>query len=334
MIELKHVTKRYGAKCAVNDISFTINKGEVLGFLGRNGAGKSTTMNMITGYISASEGQILIDGMDILEQPREAKRRIGYLPELPPLYMDMTVEEYLKFVCEIKEVRRKSQKAHLDDLYNLVKITDVRHRLIRNLSKGYKQRVGVAQALVGNPEVVIMDEPTVGLDPKQIIEIRKLISGLGENHTVVLSSHILHEVADVCDRVVIINKGQIVAQDTLANLTHGIGESIRLTVRIIGPEKPVTRMLREIPGVVFDCPKGAFYLMAALPIDDADNFQKWLLEEFDDNGDTVMFAPGKAMYATPGKGINEIRIAYILKREDLIRACQLLALGIKKYNAR
>ena len=149
MIELKHVTKRYGAKCAVNDISFTINKGEVLGFLGRNGAGKSTTMNMITGYISASEGQILIDGMDILEQPREAKRRIGYLPELPPLYMDMTVEEYLKFVCEIKEVRRKSQKAHLDDLYNLVKITDVRHRLIRNLSKGYKQRVGVAQALVG-----------------------------------------------------------------------------------------------------------------------------------------------------------------------------------------
>lgn len=251
MIELKHVTKRYGAKCAVNDISFTINKGEVLGFLGRNGAGKSTTMNMITGYISASEGQILIDGMDILEQPREAKRRIGYLPELPPLYMDMTVEEYLRFVCEIKEVRRKSQKAHLDDLYNLVKITDVRHRLIRNLSKGYKQRVGVAQALVGNPEVVIMDEPTVGLDPKQIIEIRKLISGLGENHTVVLSSHILHEVADVCDRVVIINKGQIVAQDTLANLTHGIGESIRLTVRIIGPEKPVTRMLREIPGVKY-----------------------------------------------------------------------------------
>ena len=252
MIELKHVTKRYGAKCAVNDISFTINKGEVLGFLGRNGAGKSTTMNMITGYISASEGQILIDGMDILEQPREAKRRIGYLPELPPLYMDMTVEEYLKFVCEIKEVRRKSQKAHLDDLYNLVKITDVRHRLIRNLSKGYKQRVGVAQALVGNPEVVIMDEPTVGLDPKQIIEIRKLISGLGENHTVVLSSHILHEVADVCDRVVIINKGQIVRRmDTLANLTHGIGESIRLTVRIIGPEKPVTRMLREIPGVKY-----------------------------------------------------------------------------------
>ena len=158
MIELKHVTKRYGAKCAVDDISFTINKGEVLGFLGRNGAGKSTTMNMITGYISASEGQITLDGMDVLEQPREVKRRIGYLPEQPPLYMDMTVEEYLKFVCDIKEVRKKSQKAHLDDLYNLVKITDVRHRLIKNLSKGYKQRVGLAQALVGNPDVVIMDD--------------------------------------------------------------------------------------------------------------------------------------------------------------------------------
>ena len=250
LLEVQGLRKTYPA-FRLEDVSFSAPEGAVMGLIGRNGAGKSTTMNMITGYISASEGQILIDGMDILEQPREAKRRIGYLPELPPLYMDMTVEEYLKFVCEIKEVRRKSQKAHLDDLYNLVKITDVRHRLIRNLSKGYKQRVGVAQALVGNPEVVIMDEPTVGLDPKQIIEIRKLISGLGENHTVVLSSHILHEVADVCDRVVIINKGQIVAQDTLANLTHGIGESIRLTVRIIGPEKPVTRMLREIPGVKY-----------------------------------------------------------------------------------
>lgn len=251
MIEVEHLTKRYGGHTAVEDISFTVEDGCIYGLLGPNGAGKSTTMNIITGYISATDGTVRIDGHDIAEEPAEAKACIGYLPELPPLYMDMTVEEYLKFVCEIKEVRRKSQKAHLDDLYNLVKITDVRHRLIRNLSKGYKQRVGVAQALVGNPEVVIMDEPTVGLDPKQIIEIRKLISGLGENHTVVLSSHILHEVADVCDRVVIINKGQIVAQDTLANLTHGIGESIRLTVRIIGPEKPVTRMLREIPGVKY-----------------------------------------------------------------------------------
>ena len=248
MIELKHVTKRYGAKCAVNDISFTINKGEVLGFLGRNGAGKSTTMNMITGYISASEGQILLDGMDVLEQPREVKRRIGYLPEQPPLYTDMTVEEYLKFVCDIKEVRKKSQKAHLDDLYNLVRITDVRHRLIKNLSKGYKQRVGLAQALVGNPEVVILDEPTVGLDPKQIIEIRRLIRDLGEDHTVVLSSHILPEVADVCERLVIINNGQIVAQDTLENLTHGIGDTFRMTVRVKGPEKETRQLIRDIDG--------------------------------------------------------------------------------------
>ena len=248
MIELKHVTKRYGAKCAVNDISFTINKGEVLGFLGRNGAGKSTTMNMITGYISASEGQILLDGMDVLEQPREVKRRIGYLPEQPPLYMDMTVEEYLKFVCDIKEVRKKSQKAHLDDLYNLVRITDVRHRLIKNLSKGYKQRVGVAQALVGNPDVVIMDEPTVGLDPKQIIEIRKLIKELGEDHTVVLSSHILHEVADVCERVVIINNGTIVAQDTLENLTRNISDTFRFRLRVAGPEREVYKAIHDIPG--------------------------------------------------------------------------------------
>ena len=241
MIELKHVTKRYGAKCAVDDISFTINKGEVLGFLGRNGAGKSTTMNMITGYISASEGQITLDGMDVLEQPREVKRRIGYLPEQPPLYMDMTVEEYLKFVCDIKEVRKKSQKAHLDDLYNLVKITDVRHRLIKNLSKGYKQRVGLAQALVGNPDVVIMDEPTVGLDPKQIIEIRKLISGLGQNHTVVLSSHILHEVADVCDRVGILSHGKVLVERGLSELQENL-----VKMQVVFQEKELPQLPTDL----------------------------------------------------------------------------------------
>ena len=251
MIEVSHLTKRYGAHTAVSDLSFSIGDGQIYGFLGPNGAGKSTTMNIMTGCLAASSGEVRIDGCDIFEQAHEAKRLLGYLPEQPPLYMDMTVEEYLKFVCDIKEVRKKSQKAHLDDLYNLVKITDVRHRLIKNLSKGYKQRVGLAQALVGNPDVVIMDEPTVGLDPKQIIEIRKLISGLGQNHTVVLSSHILHEVADVCDRVVIINKGRIVAQDTLANLTQGIGEAIRLTVRVVGPEKPVQRLLHDVPGVKY-----------------------------------------------------------------------------------
>ena len=248
MIEIQNVSKRYGNKLAVNDVSFTIKKGEILGFLGRNGAGKSTTMNIVTGYISASSGRVLLDGHDILEEPREVKRRIGYLPEMPPLYMDMTVDEYLKFVCAIKDVKPSYVRSHLDDITELIRITDVRKRLIKNLSKGSKQRVGMAQALVGNPEVVIMDEPTVGLDPKQIIEIRKLIKQLGEDHTIVLSSHILHEVADVCERVVIINQGKIVAQDTLDNLTKNISDTSRFRLRIAGPERDVYKAIRDIPG--------------------------------------------------------------------------------------
>ena len=248
MIEIQNVSKRYGNKLAVNDVIFTIKKGEILGFLGRNGAGKSTTMNIVTGYISASSGRVLLDGHDILEEPREVKRRIGYLPEMPPLYMDMTVDEYLKFVCAIKDVKPSYVKSHLDDITELIRITDVRKRLIKNLSKGYKQRVGMAQALVGNPEVVIMDEPTVGLDPKQIIKIRKLIKQLGEDHTIVLSSHILHEVADVCERVVIINQGKIVAQDTLDNLTRNISDTSRFRLRIAGAERDVYKAIRDIPG--------------------------------------------------------------------------------------
>ena len=249
MIEIQNVTKRYGNKLAVDNASFTIQKGEILGFLGRNGAGKSTTMNIVTGYISATSGRVLLDGHDILEEPREVKRRIGYLPEMPPLYMDMTVDEYLRFVCAIKDVKKSYVKSHLDDITELIRITDVRGRLIKNLSKGYKQRVGMAQALVGNPDVVIMDEPTVGLDPKQIIEIRKLIKQLGEDHTIVLSSHILHEVADVCERVVIINQGKIVAQDTLENLTKNISDSNRFRLRVAGPEREVYKLVRELPGV-------------------------------------------------------------------------------------
>lgn len=248
MIEIQNVSKRYGSKYAVKDVTFTINKGEILGFLGRNGAGKSTTMNMITGYISSSSGRILLDGYDILKNPREVKRQIGYLPEMPPLYMDMTVNEYLRFCCDIKGVARKYLTKHLNDICELTGLGDVRKRLIKNLSKGYKQRVGLAQSLVGNPEVLILDEPTVGLDPKQIIEIRKLIKELGEDHTVVLSSHILPEVADVCERLVIINNGEIVAQDTLENLTHGIGETFRMTVRVKGPEKETRQIIREIDG--------------------------------------------------------------------------------------
>lgn len=254
MIELKGVSKRYGNKYAVRDASFTIEKGVVLGFLGRNGAGKSTTMNMITGYISASAGTITLDGYDILKNPREVKRRIGYLPEFPPLYGDMTADEYLRFACSIKEIKGSRVKGHLDDICELTRITDVRHRLIRNLSKGYKQRVGLAMALIGSPEVIILDEPTVGLDPRQIIEIRTLIKELGKNHTVVLSSHILKEVSDVCDHVVIINKGSIVAQDTLENLTASVNDVPRLTLRATGEAAPLMDAFSTLEGVVrVDC---------------------------------------------------------------------------------
>ncbi len=249
MIEIQNISKRYGDKWAVKDASFTIQKGEILGFLGRNGAGKSTTMNIITGYISATSGSVKLDGYDILANPREVKRRIGYLPEMPPLYMDMTVDEYLRFVASIKEVKKTQVNNHLSDICELVRIGDVRGRLIKNLSKGYKQRVGMAQALVGNPEVIIMDEPTVGLDPMQIIEIRKLIKDLGADHTVVLSSHILHEISDVCERVVIINQGQIVAQDTLDNLTKNISDTRRLRLRVEGQSRELYKIIRQVQGV-------------------------------------------------------------------------------------
>ena len=204
MIEVQGLTKRYGSKVAVDDISFTVNKGEILGFLGPNGAGKSTTMNILTGYLSSNIGSVKIGEYDILEDPMKAKAKIGYLPENPPLYMDMTVKEYLDFVYDLKKVKIP-RKRHIDEICGIVKITDVYNRIIKNLSKGYKQRVGLAQALVGNPEVLILDEPTVGLDPKQIIDIRKLIKDLGKKHTVILSSHILPEIQAVCDRVIIIN---------------------------------------------------------------------------------------------------------------------------------
>ena len=249
MIEIQNISKRYGDKWAVKDASFTIQKGEILGFLGRNGAGKSTTMNIITGYISATSGSVKLDGYDILANPREVKRRIGYLPEMPPLYMDMTVDEYLRFVASIKEVKKTQVNNHLNDICELVRIGDVRGRLIKNLSKGYKQRVGMAQALVGNPEVIFMDEPTVGLDPMQIIEIRKLIKDLGADHTVVLSSHILHEISDVCERVVIINQGQIVAQDTLDNLTKNISDTRRLRLRVEGQSRELYKIIRQVQGV-------------------------------------------------------------------------------------
>lgn len=248
MIEVKDLTKAYGNKHAVDGISFTVNEGEILGFLGPNGAGKSTTMNILTGYISSTSGTAKVAGFDILENPIEAKKHIGYLPEHPPLYLDMTVEAYLEFCYHLKKAKQP-MKAHLDDICERVKISDVRKRIIKNLSKGYRQRVGLAQALIGNPEVLILDEPTVGLDPKQIIEIRNLIKTLGKRHTVILSSHILPEVQAVCDRVIVINKGKIVADDTEENLSHSLSKDFRYIARIEGPEDEVLKILNGISGL-------------------------------------------------------------------------------------
>lgn len=249
MIEVQSLTKQYGAKKAVDNLTFTVNDGEILGFLGPNGAGKSTTMNILTGYISSTAGKALINGIDILDDPIEAKKNIGYLPEIPPLYLDMTVKDYLNFVYDLKKCKLP-RKAHLEDVCGLVKITDVYERIIRNLSKGYKQRVGLAQALIGNPPILILDEPTVGLDPKQIIEIRTLIKKLGKKHTVILSSHILSEIQAVCDRVIIINHGVIAADDTTENLTKNISTDHRLIARIDGSREEVLKVIKAIPGVV------------------------------------------------------------------------------------
>lgn len=255
MIEVKHLTKRYGTHVAVDDISFHVEDGEILGFLGPNGAGKSTTMNILTGYLSASEGSVSISGYDILEQPNEAKSSIGYLPEQPPLYMDMTVREYLDFMYDLKKCTLPRQQ-HIAEICRIMKIEDMYPRLIKNLSKGYRQRVGMAQALIGNPPVLVLDEPTVGLDPNQIIEIRTLIKSLGKHHTVILSSHILSEIEAVCDRIVIINKGHIVADDTAANLSYQYSGDHRLSVRIQGPGSEMLPLLSTIPGVKRAIPLG------------------------------------------------------------------------------
>ena len=249
MIELKGVTKRYGDVFAVRDVSIRVEKGQILGFLGRNGAGKSTTLNIASGYIPATEGHVLLDGRDILEEPRYVKRRIGYLPEQPPLYPDMTVNEYLRFACSIKEVQKNRIDTHVGDLCELTGLSDHGKRLIRHLSKGYCQRVGLAQALAGNPEVLLLDEPTVGLDPSQIIDIRDLIKSLGRDHAIVLSSHILTEVSDVCERVAIIGNGRILAQDTLDNLAGGLGDARRVRLRAAGQENEIESALGALPGL-------------------------------------------------------------------------------------
>ena len=251
MIEIKNLVKKYGDKLAVDHISFSVKQGEILGLLGPNGAGKSTTMNILTGYLSATSGEVTVGGYDILDNPIEAKKKIGYLPELPPLYMDMTVSEYLNFVYDLKKADPKSKKKQLAEIMESVKITNVKDRLIANLSKGYKQRVGLAQAMVGNPEVLILDEPTVGLDPKQIIEIRDVIRGLGKHHTVILSSHILQEVQAVCERVVIINKGKVAAIDSPDNLAKTLSNDNKFSLRVAGDEEKLLDILRPIHGIKY-----------------------------------------------------------------------------------
>lgn len=249
MVEVKNLTKRYGGIKAVNDISFTVESGEILGFLGPNGAGKSTTMNMITGYISSTSGTVTIDGYDILENPKEAKSKIGYLPEIPPLYLDMTVRKYLEFMFDLKRVSLPKRE-HISEIMKIIKITDVQDRIIKNLSKGYKQRVGFAQALLGNPPVLILDEPTVGLDPKQIIEIRNLIKSLGKKHTVIFSSHVLSEISATCDRIIVISNGSIVADAKTSELSSSISGEQKLALEIEGSQSTILNSLKNIPGVI------------------------------------------------------------------------------------
>ncbi len=248
MIEVKNLTKRYGALKAVDDISFSVDSGEVLGFLGPNGAGKSTTMNIITGYISSSSGTVTVDGSEILEEPKKTKAKIGYLPEIPPLYPDMTVRKYLEFMFDLKKVKLP-KKEHIDEVTRLVGLTEMSGRIIKNLSKGYRQRVGFAQALIGNPPVLILDEPTVGLDPKQIIEFRKLIRSLGKKHTVIFSSHVLSEVSATCDRVIVISNGKIVADGKTDELSQSLSGKKKLTLTVASESSSVIDELKKIPGV-------------------------------------------------------------------------------------
>jgi len=249
VIEVSNLVKKYGDHTAVDHLSFQIEKGKIYGFLGPNGAGKSTTMNMITGYIASTEGKVMIDGHDILEEPEAAKKCIGYLPEMPPLYFDMTVLEYMKFAADLKKIPRNQKDKQIKEVMDMVKITDMKDRLIKNLSKGYRQRVGLAQAILGYPEVIILDEPTVGLDPKQIIEIRDLIKGLKQKHTVILSSHILSEVRAVCDYVLIISHGKLVASDTPDNLERLAAGSNSLLMKVKGEKDTIRKVLETIEGV-------------------------------------------------------------------------------------
>lgn len=248
MIEVKNLTKRYGRRTALDDVSFTVKKGDVLGFLGPNGAGKTTTMNIITGYISSDSGEVLIDGKSILDEPKEAKKLIGYLPEMPPLYNDMTVQKYLEFMFRLKKVR-KPMREHIESVCKMVQIDDITDRIIKHLSKGYRQRVGLAQALLGDPPVLILDEPSVGLDPAQMIEMRNLIKELGKKHTVILSSHVLSEIQSVCGKIVVINNGKIAAQGNTDELTGTARGTTMIRIVLEGREQAGYSLLKSIDSV-------------------------------------------------------------------------------------
>lgn len=249
MIEVKNLVKRYGSHVAVDHLSFTVEKGQIYGFLGPNGAGKSTTMNIMTGYLAPTEGEVLINGIDMLEEPDEAKKYIGYLPEIPPLYPDMTVLEYLTFCAELKRIPKKKRAEEIKSAMELTKLEERKNSLIRNLSKGYKQRVGLSQAVLGLPEIIILDEPTVGLDPMQIIEIRDLIRMLAKNHTILLSSHILSEVSAVCDKIMIISKGKLVANDTPEHLEEAMEGASTLEVEIKTEKSAAEKILQSVEGI-------------------------------------------------------------------------------------
>lgn len=249
MIEIRNLTKKYGQFTALDNVSFDVKKGEIMGFLGPNGAGKSTTMNILTGYMPCTSGTVKVGGFEIMENPKEVKKQIGYLPEIPPLYVDMTVEEYLKFIFELKSVPLSQRKRQMDDILYLVKIGDMKKRLVKNLSKGYKQRVGFAQALVGNPPVLVLDEPTVGLDPGQIVEIRRLISSLRHDHTIILSTHILSEVNAVCSSVVMINRGKIAASGSVSEFTASEGSVNKFIVSVVGNKSTIQKTISEVSGV-------------------------------------------------------------------------------------
>ena len=249
MIEINHLVKKYGSHVAVDDLSLTVEPGKIYGFLGPNGAGKSSTMNIITGYLAATSGEVKINGFDVLKQPEEAKKCVGYLPELPPLYMDMTVKEYLDFVAELKKLEKSLRAGYVKEAMKITKTEEVSGRLIRNLSKGYRQRVGFAQAVLGYPEILILDEPTVGLDPKQIIEIRDLIKELGKKHTIILSSHILSEISAVCDHVFIISHGKLVASDSTENLLERMTGAQEIELLVKAEEDTAETAIREVAQV-------------------------------------------------------------------------------------